>query len=352
MTSKSKYIYNKKFREVVDYNEISDTMSHVKRITYYLNEVKPSLKIKVYKSVFKIPKTPNDKNKTHKRLYILKKNKEEVLTTNGHEFCRKVNSISKELCKNKFITSKLLQGLKVKSINSRIFYDIDSIRKSFIHNKFRKSYVLKPSEGSKGEDIYLNVSNFKDLVEASKKIFNKWAIVQIEPMINKEIDVRVQTLDGKYYGAVRRIKANVIGDGKLTIKELIKNKNKKKKYKPIVIDQETKNLLKIKELSENTILKSGEQVFLKEVSNFSQGGDVEDVSNKIHYKIANQVEKISEFLKLDNIGVDLLTSDITKPLEKTGGVILEVNSQPHWDVIYMVKGDCFLDDLIACIFKK
>ena len=39
-------------------------------------------------------------------------------------------------------------------------------------------------------------------------------------------------------------------------------------------------------------------------------------------------ERISKIIDLDICGIDIMTTDITKPLSETGGAVLEVNAGP------------------------
>jgi cyanophycin synthetase len=53
-----------------------------------------------------------------------------------------------------------------------------------------------------------------------------------------------------------------------------------------------------------------------------------DVTDKVHPQVAAMAALAARVVGLDIAGIDLVTSDITRPLEETGGAIIEVNASP------------------------
>ena len=60
----------------------------------------------------------------------------------------------------------------------------------------------------------------------------------------------------------------------------------------------------------------------------STGGTAEDVTDIVHPSNVSMAERISKIIDLDICGIDIMTTDISKPLEETGGAVLEVNAGP------------------------
>jgi cyanophycin synthetase len=73
---------------------------------------------------------------------------------------------------------------------------------------------------------------------------------------------------------------------------------------------------------------AGQKVWLKYTANISTGGMAVDRTDDIHYENIETAKRAARVIGLDIAGVDMLTSDITLPLEETGGAICEVNAAP------------------------
>src|SRR5699024_12574697 len=93
-----------------------------------------------------------------------------------------------------------------------------------------------------------------------------------------------------------------IGDGKSTIRELIRKKNKQRKNNPhlktrmIKIDKEVLDLLYYNEYTLDTIPQSGEVVTLRLTSNLTTGGDsveiTDDLYNRLKYIVIEATKTI------------------------------------------------------------
>ena len=71
----------------------------------------------------------------------------------------------------------------------------------------------------------------------------------------------------------------------------------------------------------------GEKVYLKATANLSTGGTATDVTEQVHSYNVFMAERISRIIDLDICGIDIMTEDITRPLNECGAV-LEVNAAP------------------------
>ncbi len=195
--------------------------------------------------------------------------------------------------------------------------------------------VLKPINGNHGRGITTNVTNWDDAVvalEAAKKVSRS---VIVEKYITGD-DYRLLVIDHKLVAAALRTPAHVVGDGKSTIQELVDKVNEdprrgyghEKVLTRIKIDDMSKGLLKAAGYSLDTVLDEGQTFHLKDTANLSTGGTATDVTDIVHPDNVFMAERVSRVIGLDICGIDVMTTDISKPLEKTGGAILEVNAGP------------------------
>lgn len=215
-----------------------------------------------------------------------------------------------------------------------------------IWSDFAKPVVIKPTglTGGNGVVVGLNtLDEAKKAFEFAQKSVNEkpreeW---QKKIMIQEQVpgeDYRLLVIDGKLEIATKRIPAFIIGDGKNSIKKLINETNKDPKrdtsspvhtLKPIVIDESLMDHLKQQNLSLDYIPKLNEKIPVRKVASMSKGGITEDFTDEVSDEIKYVVESIASSIHAFTLGVDVLCKDISKPLTKENGAILEVNTMPE-----------------------
>ena len=149
-------------------------------------------------------------------------------------------------------------------------------------------------------------------------------------------DFRILVINNRFIAAALREPAHVIGDGVSTIQQLIdiENKDPRRGYghenvlTEISIDRETDEQLTKHNYTLSTVLKKDEQCYLKGTANLSTGGTSTDVTDIVHPHNIFICERISRVIGLDICGIDIMATNLSEPLEVTGGVVLEVNAAP------------------------
>lgn len=195
--------------------------------------------------------------------------------------------------------------------------------------------VIKPIDGNHGRGITVNINNYGDALVA----FHAAKEVSRRVIVEKYVvgrDFRLLVINNVLVAAAVRTPALVVGDGKSTIQELVDevNKDPRRGYghenvlTQITINQLTKTILAAKGYDENSVPPEGEVVVLKDTANLSTGGTAEDVTDVVHPSNVSMAERISKIIDLDICGIDIMTTDISKPVEETNGAILEVNAGP------------------------
>lgn len=195
--------------------------------------------------------------------------------------------------------------------------------------------VTKPLDRAHGTGVFANLKNEEDLKKFYPLSLKESSSVIVEKFLKGE-DHRIIVIDEKVVAVLWRIPARVFGDGKHTIKELVNEANKdprrgKGNRKPmtfIKIDEEVIRVLKNKGITLESVPKKGKEIRLLQKANISMGGEGVDATDKIHPKIKDQSIKIASILKLPIAGIDVITTDISKPLEETGGGFLEMAGVP------------------------
>ena len=195
--------------------------------------------------------------------------------------------------------------------------------------------VIKPVNGNHGRGITTNINSLDEALIAFKEAKEVSRLVIVEKYITGE-DHRLLVIDNKLVAAAKRTAAHVIGDGKSTIEELVNEVNKderrgyghEKVLTEIDINSLTIELLKEKGMTPKSVPSKGEMVKLKSTANLSTGGTAEDITEMIHPYNVFMAERISKIIDLDICGIDIMAHDLTKPLNESGGAVLEVNAGP------------------------
>lgn len=267
--------------------------------------------------------------KTNGRFFSLSSNEKK-----HYFFCSRGDKVSNKatsICRNKYLTKEKLKKAGLPVPEGATFKEDKEI--IMFAEKIGYPVVIKPKSGSMGKGVYVNIKS-KDQLEEALNEFRS-----IEKNKNKEViiekyypgtEYRVYVVGEKVVGATKRIPANVIGDGIHTINELIDQKNKERKKnpylstKPIKVDFEVRKLLKNKGYTPDSIPNKGEQVFLREKSNLSQGGDPIEATHELSDEIKQlAVNALKALPSIEHAGLDI----IVNPENKNKGTVIEINSK-------------------------
>ncbi|SDR67788.1 cyanophycin synthetase [Formosa sp. Hel1_31_208] len=245
------------------------------------------------------------------------------------------SSIGVELACDKEDTKYLLEQAEVEVPKGDIIRRERSLEEACRYVGY--PLVIKPVDGNHGRGITVDIRNYEDALEAFKhaKESSRSGAIIVEKFITGE-DYRLLVINNKLVAAAIRTPAHVIGDGKSSIQELVDevNKDPRRGYghenvlTQISINELTKTIIKDAGYTLDSVIPEGERLILKDTANLSTGGTAEDVTDILHPANVSMAERISKIIDLDICGIDVMTSDITKPLSETGGAVLEVNAGP------------------------
>ncbi|MEW6407743.1 MAG: hypothetical protein AB1465_03575 [Patescibacteria group bacterium] len=241
------------------------------------------------------------------------------------------SSISAKIANHKGMTKELLRKCGVPLAAGYELQTWGEIKSAF--EKLQEPVVIKPSQELQGKGITTNITNLKDLERAFKvaQQFKGKKIIIEEHLFGD--DHRILIIGGNYVAGLKRLPPYVISDGKNTIKKLIDLENKKRERDPrcvkkIKIDNNTPLALKKQKYTLDSVPKKDEKIFVRMTGNISAGGISVDITDIVHPSIISLCKEIARYTDLDVVGLDIITTDITKPLSETGGKITEINQNP------------------------
>lgn len=305
---------------------------------------------------------------TFNRYYILGCGKGSQII--GSIASTKDSALAQKIQRDKWSSNVLIERLALPILKWEVVSNQKDIEE--IWDQYQKPVVIKPTGlvGGKGVSVNINtIEEAKKAYSTAKEAINiksrsPW---QSKIMIQEQVageDYRLLVINGKLEAATKRIPAFVTGNGKSNIKELIEETNKDPRrdinnpahiLKPIIIDKPLLNLLKSNNLTLESVPSKDERIYVRNIASMSQGGITEDFTDSVSKEIRLLVESIADSIHSFTLGVDILCKDISKPLTKENGAILEINTMPEaylnlFPVIGKQRGDIaerYVDALLS-----
>lgn len=245
----------------------------------------------------------------------------------------KTSSIAVDIACNKEQTKQMLDAASIPVAKGDICVDEEDLEITI--KRIGYPIVLKPLDGNHGKGVSINVNKWEDAV-AGLLFAQKYSRKVIVERFVTGFDFRMLVIDNKLVAAAQRVPANIMGDGKHTVQQLIDetNKDPRRGYghenvlTEISVDRDTMDLLEKKNYTLDTIPPDKEVVYLKSTANLSTGGTSIDVTDMVHPENIFLAERISRVIGLDVCGIDIMAKNLTQSLKENGGVILEVNAAP------------------------
>lgn len=255
----------------------------------------------------------------------------------------KLTRYAYDVCENKDDTKKILAKAGIPVPEGKRFEENATEEEIISYaNKLGFPIVIKPISENAGKGVFSNINTESELRASVEYVRNELHYKDI--IIEKHIDGvehRIFIVDGKVLGVVNRIPANIIGDGKNTVEQLMKQKNRSKKFNPnlsskiIELDKEVIDSIQQSGYRLDSIPEKGRQIFLRSKSNVSMGGDPIDVTDQLTDELKELATKAANSIP----GLDICGLDMIIDKEKNTGVIIEINTKPMIGLhVFPVKG--------------
>lgn len=243
------------------------------------------------------------------------------------------NLIAVDIACDKELTKKLLDDVGIPVPKGEV---VDSLESALdAAHDIGYPVVVKPLDGNHGKGVAINVRDDETLKKAFLAAQHYSEDVIIERYV-KGRDHRILVVNGEVVAVSERVPAHVVGNGKNSLRELVEITNRdprrgeghEKPLTKIVINPESERLIEEQGLTLDSVPADGQIVYLKYTANISTGGTAIDRTDDAHYSVLEMARRAARVIGLDIAGIDLITSDVTRPVEETGGAICEVNAAP------------------------
>ncbi len=237
---------------------------------------------------------------------------------------------------NKVITKLVLGEAGVRVPAGGHYESFEEASKSF-DNFDGQDIVIKPVTTNFGIGVNLLSAPFsKAKFETTlKSAFEHDSSVIIESLVEGK-EYRFLVIGGKVLAVCHRVPANVVGDGKHTLKELVEIKNQdprrgKGHKKPLeLIDTGEVETACLKDQGHDWshVPEESEQVFLRANSNISTGGDSIDFTDKVNQAYFEIAEKAATAVGSEITGIDMMIKDPSEKPHFSNHAVIEANFNP------------------------
>ena len=195
--------------------------------------------------------------------------------------------------------------------------------------------VVKPLDGNRGWGVSLDVNTEEGVRKAWVAAEKEGSEVLIERYVRGD-EHRVLVVGDRVVAAVRGETATITGDGTSTVEQLIDSQINTDPRRGVaegfpldLIRLDTPrgemSLLEIQRqgLEPSSVPEKGRIVVVQRNGNLNN-----DVTDLVHPEVAAVATLAARVIGLDIAGIDIVTQDISRPLEETQGAIIEVNAGP------------------------
>lgn len=266
---------------------------------------------------------------------------------------------------NKVVTKKILDqaGFPVPA-GAEFANKEDALR--YYGQVASSAIVIKPKSTNfgLGISIFQEPTSLADYEKALDIAFSEDSHVLVEEFVSGT-EYRFFVLDGKCEAVLLRVAANVVGDGRSKIRELVDQKNQdplrgRDHRSPLeIINLGDIELLMLEQqgYTPDTVLPEGVQAFLRGNSNISTGGDSIDMTDQMDKSYKQLAADMATAMGAWACGVDLIIPDRTKPAskEEPNCTCIELNFNPAMYLhtyTYAGPGQSITPKILRKLFKE
>ena len=243
------------------------------------------------------------------------------------------SAIAEAIAKDKVLTCSLLRALGIPVPEGRTVTDAADAWSAA--QDIGVPVVVKPRDGNHGRGVATNLLTEEAVAQAFAAARAESSAILVEKYI-PGVDYRLLVIGNQLVAAALREPAQVVGDGVSTVAQLVAEANLDPRRSDghatalsfIKLDAVALAVLAEQGCTPETIPDLGAKVLIRRNGNLSTGGTATDVTESVHPAVAARAIDAARAVGLDIAGVDIVTLDITRPLEEVGGGIVEVNAGP------------------------
>ncbi|MGQ0634278.1 MAG: cyanophycin synthetase [Planctomycetaceae bacterium] len=245
----------------------------------------------------------------------------------------RTSAIAESIAQDKELTKRLLKAVGVPVPEGRPVKDADEAWATAC--ELGGPVVVKPQYGNQGRGVAVNLTTREQVTAAFEAARQEGSSIIVERFA-PGFDHRLLVIGDQVIAAARREPPLVVGDGVLTVEQLVdlvnsdprRGEDHATSLSKLRLDAIGVAVLAEQGYTPASIPAAGATVVLRRNANLSTGGAATDVTDQLHPDLAARAVDAARVVGLDIAGVDFVCLDVSRPLEEQQGVVVEVNAAP------------------------
>ncbi|HBX54469.1 MAG TPA: N-acetylglutaminylglutamine synthetase [Pseudomonas sp.] len=224
------------------------------------------------------------------------------------------SAVSMTLCQDKRLTHRSLARVGLSLPAQRLAGSAED-NAAFLAE--HGSLVVKPVDGEQGQGVAVDLrtpAEVQAAIERAQPFDSRVLLESFHP----GCDLRIVVIGFAVVAAAIRRPAEVIGDGRHSIGDLIDAQSRRRQAATagesrIPKDAETLRTLHAAGVDYDSILPQGQRLAVRKTANLHTGGSLEDVTESLHPALAEAAVKAARALDIPVVGLDLLVPAADQP---------------------------------------
>ncbi len=243
----------------------------------------------------------------------------------------RTSAIAEGISKDKDLTKQLLESCGVPTPEGR---EVNNAEEAWeAAEDIGLPVVVKPSNANRGRGVVIDLHTREQVMAAYEIAAKVSSYVMVERMVKGE-EHRLLIVGGKLVAAVRGELSYITADGRSSVAELVEtqiNSDPRRGIEehfplnPVLLPENGKVMLELQRqgLTPESVPEAGRKILLERNGVLNQ-----DITDEVHPSVAELAALAARIVGLDIAGVDVVATDISRPLAEQGGAIIEVNAGP------------------------
>lgn len=242
-------------------------------------------------------------------------------------------AIAEAISRNKQLTKRLLDAAGVPVPRGRLVASPAEAWHAAI--EIGLPVVVKPLDGNHGRGVFVGLTT-REEVEYAFGVARAEARLHSPVMVEEcipGVEHRLLVINSQLVACARGEQLFVTGDGRCTVAQLIetqlntdprRGRSETLPNKSIELDDTVRLQIAREGLEPESIPAAGRRVLVKQT-----GSHCCDVTDEVHPEVAALAVRAARTVGLDVAGIDVVATDISRPLLAQGARICEVNAGPQ-----------------------
>jgi GNAT-family acetyltransferase (TIGR03103 family) len=223
-------------------------------------------------------------------------------------------AVSMTLCQDKSLTHSTLKAAGLQLPAQQLAGNGDD---NLAFLEAHERIVVKPLDGEQGHGVAVDLRSIEDVQDAIEraKAFDSRVLLE---SFHEGLDLRIVVIGFEVVAAAIRRPAEIIGDGRHTIIQLIEAQSRRRAAatsgeSKIPMDEETERTVADAGYSYSDVLPMDQRLAVRRTANLHTGGILEDVTAIMHPVLLDAAVRAARALDIPVVGLDLMVPAADQP---------------------------------------